>query len=288
VRNRDWSLVLFTTLSQLSIGIIVCFTLAGLFNDGTGLFIENDLSLSNPVLLALVLIGIATLISFMHLGNPSNAPNALNNLAGSWVSREILALSIYALCLLIVFISGWMDWNVEFRGLLLALNAASGLVLLWMMIRIYVMPTIPAWNSWYTPLSFVLTTISLGLITLLLFNDIGLVSMNNLLSKASAVTLFAVLLMEVVAGFIHQKKLENMDTGIDELVFGRGVFHKVFLFRMVILIMALLVLCAILFNPDPVSPDGNLLRIYLLLVLVIAQAFIGRLLFYSSYFRVGV
>jgi anaerobic dimethyl sulfoxide reductase subunit C (anchor subunit) len=288
VRNRDWSLVLFTTLSQLSIGIIVCFTLAGLFNDGTGLFIEIDLSLSNPVLLALVLIGIATLISFMHLGNPSNAPNALNNLAGSWVSREILALSIYALCLLIVFISGWMDWNVEFRGLLLALNAASGLVLLWMMIRIYVMPTIPAWNSWYTPLSFVLTTISLGLITLLLFNDIGLVSMNNLLSKTSAVTLFAVLLMEVVAGFIHQTKLENMDTGIDELVFGRGVFHKVFLFRLVILIMALLVLSTMLFNPDPVSPDGNLLRIYLLLVLVIAQAFIGRLLFYSSYFRVGV
>ena len=37
----------------------------------------------------------------------------------------------------------------------------------WMMTRIYVIPTIPPWNSWYTGLGFISTTLCLGLITVL-------------------------------------------------------------------------------------------------------------------------
>ena len=96
MRNQDWSLVLFTTLSQLSVGIILCFTLLGYSGTDLGLVFAMGLSFKNPVFLALVFIGVATLISFLHLGKPSNAPRALNNLSGSWLSREILAIGVYS------------------------------------------------------------------------------------------------------------------------------------------------------------------------------------------------
>ena len=102
MRNQDWSLVFFTTLAQLSVGIILWFTFSGYFYNDMGLLIETGLSFRNPVLLALIFIGVATVISFLHLGKPSNAPNALNNLSGSRLSREILALGAYSLSLLVV------------------------------------------------------------------------------------------------------------------------------------------------------------------------------------------
>ena len=57
MRNRDWSLVFFTTLSQWSVGIMLWFTLSGYFLNDWGLLIDTGLSLRNPVLLALVFIG---------------------------------------------------------------------------------------------------------------------------------------------------------------------------------------------------------------------------------------
>ena len=106
MRNKDWTLVFFTVLSQLSVGVILCITwLAGLENDSRFVDMLGP-QFKNPVLLALVSVGVATGISLMHLGNPKNAPRSLNNLAGSWVSREILALATYSVSLLLIFILG--------------------------------------------------------------------------------------------------------------------------------------------------------------------------------------
>jgi anaerobic dimethyl sulfoxide reductase subunit C (anchor subunit) len=85
LRNKDWSLVFFTLLSQLSVGIVLWLALLAVFFTGTSLSFETGFSPINPVSIALGLIVIATVSSFLHLGNPSNAPNALNNLSGSWL-----------------------------------------------------------------------------------------------------------------------------------------------------------------------------------------------------------
>ncbi len=288
MRNRDWSLVFFTTLSQLSVGIVLCFTLICLFNGELSLLFEKGLSLKNPVFLALGSVGLATLISFLHLGKPSNAPKALNNLAGSWVSREILALGLYSVSLLIVFVSGWTSWNIEYWTYLLLPGSVFGVALLWMMIRIYMMPTIPAWNSWYTRLSFVSTTLCLGLLTFLLLQKIAYVNLESQLSQWIMVLLIMVLFIETVSGFFHQFRLEKMNTGIDELVFNQGTFYKVFLFRMVILIMAGTMMLIIILNPGLFPEYSHDIWVYPLAALVIAQELMGRLLFYSSYFRLGV
>ncbi len=79
-----------------------------------------------------------------------------------------------------------------------------------------------------------------------------------------------------------------MNTGIDDLVLNKGTFYQVFLIRMVMLILALLTLCVFLLKPTLLPGNDHFIWIYPLLVLLIAQEFTGRLLFYSSYFRIGV
>ncbi len=79
-----------------------------------------------------------------------------------------------------------------------------------------------------------------------------------------------------------------MNTGIEDPILNKGTFHRVFLIRLVMLISALLALFTFLLIPTLLSENGYFIWIYSLLVLLIAQEFTGRLLFYSSYFRIGV
>lgn len=285
--KRDWSLVFFTTLSQLSIGIVVCFTALTYLDNGPGIFIETGLSLKNPVLLALIFVGVATVTSFLHLGNPSNAPNALNNLSGSWLSREILALSVYSIGLLIVIAAGWKTGNVASLKIYLGLCSAIGIVLLWMMIRIYSVATIPAWNTWFTPASFILTVLSLGSLTFLCLHQLGMVNIESQVNGLMKI-LVMVLFLEIVSGLAHHIRLEKFDTGIDDIDFNRGSYFWVFQFRMGLLITAFLVLLVIVFKPEIYPGPGSSAWVYPLMVFVISQELLGRLLFYSSYFRIGV
>ena len=286
--NRDWSLVWFTTLAQWSVGIVLWFTLPAFLADDLSQVFETGLSVRNPVLLALIYIGIATISSFLHLGNPSNAPKALNNLSSSWLSREILAIGFFSASLVLILILGWKTGHAEYSKYLILLSSFTGMALLWMMIRIYVMPTIPAWNSWYTPVSFVSTALSLGLLTFLSLHASGVVNTSDQIVGYFWLVLIVILLIEIVSGFAHQSKLVKMDSGMDELVFDRGTFHRVFLLRMAILIFACLATTVLVLKPDLLPGNGSSLWVSLLFVTVIAQELMGRLLFYSSYFRIGV
>lgn len=288
MRKQDWSLVLFTTLSQLSIGMVLCLTMLACFSSNSSIFFETGLSLKNPFLMAFILVGIATTISFLHLGKPSNAPRALNNLGGSWLSREILALGLYSVSLLLVLVLGWAQAGFEYIKYLLPLNTLLGLLLLWMMIRIYTVATIPAWNSWYTGLSFISTAICLGLVSILALHHIGFVRAAGQVTDKIALMLAVILLTEVVSGYLNQLRLIKLNTGIENLVFDRGLFYRVFLSRMVLLIFLALAMLMVIYKPGFFSGTDIYLLTLLLITLVFAQEIMGRFLFYSSYFRTGV
>jgi anaerobic dimethyl sulfoxide reductase subunit C (anchor subunit) len=272
----------------MSIGIIVCATLVAHFCNGDPVFLKTGLNPGNPVFLALVLIGIATFISFLHLGSPSNAPNSLNNLSGSWLSREILAIGVYSLSLLLVLLPGWHSGYFDQLKPLLILSSACGLILLWMMTRIYVQPTIPPWNSWFTPLSFISTALCLGLLTFLVFRFTGSVDFSQKTLQAFAFAIAIVLLIEIISSFFMQSRLAKMDTGIDKLVFDQGAFYRIYRVRMGILVVAFLANIFIFSRADLVAGNMGFFWLSLLSILIIGQELAGRLLFYASYFRLGV
>lgn len=288
MRSRDWALVLFTTLSQWSVGIILWFTLLTYLSDGGAVTAETGLSLVNPVFLALLLVGLATTVSFLHLGNPSNAPGALRNLSGSWLSREILAIGIYSLSLVFVFIYGWVAGASGVTKYLLLPCSVAGIFLLWTMARVYLIPTIPSWNSWYTPLSFVTATLCLGLITFLFLNTAGHAGLDYGAIGIYTGILAAILILETVSNFSHHSRLVKMETGFDGPVFNHGICYKLFLARTAMLIVASLAILFFLLLPDPGPGNGNFTWIYPVVLLAVIQEFSGRHLFYLSYFRLGI
>lgn len=286
--NRDWSLVFFTCLAQWSVGIVLWLSWPVIHHDGLMPLFETGLSLTNPVLLALIFIGSATLSSFLHLGNPANAPRALNNLSGSWLSREILAIGAFTASLAVTLFLAWKTGTAQYLKTLMVLSSLCGLSLLWTMSRIYVMPTIPAWNSWHTPLSFVSTALSLGVITLLCLDAFEAISIAAHIVRVFYISLIAILLVETAAGGVHQYRLATMDQGMEKRVFDKGAFYQVFLVRMAILIFAFQLAIILFLKPDLLPGNNSALWISLLFVFVIAEKIMGRLLFYSSYFRIGV
>ena len=173
MRRRDLSLVFFTLASQCSIGLVLWLTILALLSGESPIPAETGLDLANPVLLALLLVAVATATSLLHLGNPVNAPRALRNLATSWLSREILAIGLYKLALFVAFIVGWQTQAAGFAWTLLAPAALAGLFLLWTMSGVYLIVTVPAWYSAHTPLGFALTTLGLGAAACLLLGMSG-------------------------------------------------------------------------------------------------------------------
>lgn len=286
--NRDWSLVFFTSLAQWSVGIILWLCWPVIHNQDLSPIYQTGLGLNNPVLLALLFIGGATLSSFLHLGNPVNAPNALNNLKGSWLSREILAIGAYGASLVFTLLVGWTTSAADYLKFLLVLNSVSGLALLWTMSKIYVMPTIPAWNSWYTPLSFVSCSLSLGVLTMLTLDAINSISIAGHIVRIYSISLITILLIEFVSAFIHQHKLASLEQAMAGPVFDKGLFYQVFLVRVALLVFTLQLMIVLAFIPELLPLWSYSQWLFLLFLLVITQELMGRLLFYSSYFRLGV
>lgn len=288
MHNQDWSLVFFTTLSQLSVGIILCFSIIHYYSADGSLMVAKGLSLKNPVLLALVFIGLATFISLMHLGSPLKAPNSLSNLKGSWVSREILGLGLFAFCSLVVFILGWKLESSSVYKYLLPISTIIGLTFIWFMIRIYNIPTIPAWSHWNTPVSFTSTAVLLGILTVLILKFNGYLEISDLLTKRFINALLIILIIELCVGFMHQLRIESLNAGIDDLVFNQGPFYTLFILRMSLILIAIAGLSLSIFKPSLFPGNGYYVLMYLMFFGMIIQEFMGRLLFFASYFRVGV
>lgn len=111
--KSELPLILFTLCASASVGLVACALMAfatELFMQGGFVPVRASYGLERagfdpllqtgavqPVLAfaALALASIGMLASIAHLAKPLRAPNALRNLASSWLSREILAVSAY-------------------------------------------------------------------------------------------------------------------------------------------------------------------------------------------------
>ena len=86
---RDWALIAFTILAQMSIGAFLVLGVVHFFAMRKAGMEEAD-RLSDRALLAIgPLMVLSLLASLFHLGNPLNAYRAVTNLGSSWLSREV-------------------------------------------------------------------------------------------------------------------------------------------------------------------------------------------------------
>lgn len=163
MNTREWALIAFTILSQMTVGSFIVLGVVHFYATRRKGMAEAD-RMSDRALVALIpVLGLAMLASLFHLGNPLNAPRAVTNFATSWLSREILATVIFGVLAVLFAALQWFKvGSFTVRNVIAWVAAVVGLVQVYSMARVYMVFAQPAWNTIATPISFFATTLLLG------------------------------------------------------------------------------------------------------------------------------
>lgn len=167
MNTREWALILFTVLAQMSVGAFIGYLVTYFFVSRKAGKEEAD-RFSDLALLAIgPVLGLGFVASFLHLGNPLNAYRAVTNIGASWLSREIFFGVLFAG---VGFGFAFLQWRkigtAVIRNTVAVLAAILGILMIFSMSKVYMLPTQPSWNMLTTPISFFTTTLLLGLLAL--------------------------------------------------------------------------------------------------------------------------
>jgi anaerobic dimethyl sulfoxide reductase subunit C (anchor subunit) len=161
---KEWPLVAFTILGQMAVGafLLLCPLL----------FLSPVGASWGPTARAMVLvvwgttlglITIAVSLSLFHLHHPLRARRVLANIRTSWLSREILFELAFTAFVALAFILVWTGHTTgPFLRAVIAAGAVTGILFLISMGRLYILKSVPPWDSAYIGMSFFLTAVILG------------------------------------------------------------------------------------------------------------------------------
>jgi len=153
---HNWSLVCFTLFTQSAIGLIWVSVMGRWFGGGA----QTDFS-TWPLITALILTGLGLITALAHLAKPSLASHALRNLTASWLSREILSVQAFAGAVFLSILSSLLDGSLVLIILETVTCLLGGAAIL-SMTRVYLLKTVPVWNSSATLLEFAGCAMLLG------------------------------------------------------------------------------------------------------------------------------
>lgn len=210
-----------------------------------------------------VLLGLAIFTSLLHLGTPGDAYRAVRNWRTSWLSREIIALLVFVLvwAMSLVLYNQGLVGNLGSIGLEL-LNL-PGLVLVYCMAQVYMLRTVPGWNTFGTFLSFYFTALLLGGVVFILIESPG-----DKKLRIAVVALFLLLILQIITNSLLVRKVQPEARHL--AVFQIGMF-----------LVALPALVWLLSAPI----SGWL---YAVLALLVAAEILGRFAFYRHRLREGI
>ena len=153
---RNWSLVFFTLFTQSAVGIVWVNVLSRWFGENR----TGGLS-SLPMIAAFVVSGSGLLMALVHLAKPRLAPHILRNLGFSWLSREVLLVQAFVGAVALLVLLSLLDVSGGMVVLETAVCLLGGAAL-FAMTRVYMLKTVPVWNSPATCLEFAGSAALLG------------------------------------------------------------------------------------------------------------------------------
>ncbi len=166
-------LIIMTILTQLGFGGFCAIFLVDLFRThiNPSLYMGDILGWLSPTLM--VIIGGSLNASTLHLGRPIFAFRAIKNWRTSWLSREIIGLTLFAKAGLaysafLLLTEGLDMITLEasqgnlIRISLGAFTIISGIIGIYCSSKLYRVPARPAWDSVRTSVDFFVTGLILG------------------------------------------------------------------------------------------------------------------------------
>jgi DMSO reductase anchor subunit len=159
---KEWPLVAFTILGQAAVGLFVIGAMPFLLiYDAAGSDPSAFLALLTSVF---GLLAVAALVSFLHLRHPLKAVRSVANFRTSWLSREIFFELLFMAVIAIEAVLVRTGAALALVRIVHISAALTGLLFLLSMIGIYMLESLPFWDQAATPLSFVATSLALGVL----------------------------------------------------------------------------------------------------------------------------
>jgi formate dehydrogenase iron-sulfur subunit len=260
--HPHWPLVFMLVLTQLSVGAFGM--LCGLdLLDRAGFRWISALG-------SLALAGISLGTASLHLGRRIYAWRALKGLRRSWLSREVLSLSIFAGVASVY--AGSVLLHHQAKVPLALATVFCGLAGVLCSARIYMVPARPAWCSRYTLAEFFSTVLLLGPLFVWTLEMGRLTASGQAWLARAAVVGGAAQLLTQALKFLWLSRSEQFELRASALLLS-GRLQNAFLIRLGLLVVAGMVM--------PVSAHSRW-SIALALALALGGEWLGRWLFFVS------
>lgn len=303
---HDFALVAFTILAQMSVGSFLVLGLVHFFAQRKTNMEQAD-KLSDRALLAIgpvLVLGLGA--SLLHLGDPFGAYRAANNIATSWLSREIVFGVAFAALGGLFAIMQWRKiGSFALRNVIALVTAAVGLALVYSMSNVYLLPTQPAWNSWATPVTFFTTTFLLGALAMGVAFVINVAYENRKNSKHAeeqralmrdalrwiAIASVVLLGIELVTVPFYMASLAGGPVEAQQTAQAlTGAFSWAFILRLALVFLGAGVFALFVYQNALSSGREKVLGglAVTAFAMVLVAEVLGRYLFYAVHFRIGI
>jgi anaerobic dimethyl sulfoxide reductase subunit C (anchor subunit) len=301
MNTREWALIVFTTLAQLSVGMLFVLLIVRRYIS-RALGAEKAAAFTDTPLYAVPAIMVLALIaSLFHLGKIMNVIGVIPNLATSWMSREVV-FSVTFTVLTVVF--AFLEWRkIGSEGLRMALGwlaAIVGILLLSSMSATYMLPAQPAWNTPATPIGIFATALLLGI----LGSTAGLVATTKARAaeaadqvvlkavlKGSALAAVFLLGIELLILPMYIAYLSTQGLAALRSIYLMATEYGALLFlRLLLVFIGAGVLAFYLYQKASVEGGEKSFAslAYSAFALVFVSELLGRVLFYATHYRIGV
>ncbi|KJG15971.1 dimethyl sulfoxide reductase anchor subunit family protein [Photobacterium angustum] len=274
-------LVFFTVLAQCAVGgYLMVIAHLNSIPDGK----QRRLVAVKTIFFVLAFMTIGFASSTMHLGSPLRAFNSLNRVGGSGLSNEILTGSIF-------FALTGCYWLTEvchkskqrFRSLLRYLAAIAGIIFMAAMVKVYLIETVPLWDNIFTPLDFIFTVMTAGvLFGSLLLNVFG--GSNTNANKRMAAFGLLIIGLHFIVIIIRTISFSSIATSIHQATTNLQAYMPMIIIQCVLMLLAgWLWMRAINSEKKQVT-----MLLSLAFVAIFVAEIFGRGTFYGMHFTVGL
>lgn len=302
---REWALPVYTILIQLATGgLVALWLIRWRFSRLGGKTLDRMTRV--PILIFASTIAVAVVGAHFHLSKPFLSLFAMTNIAHSWLSREIFSTVLLFVSVSTLTVLTWgVAGRYRLKTILGWICIVLGVITVFAMASIYLLPTQIAWNSALTILTYYVEAALIGataLSAILLMdlnfqyeqdpNGVTQDAVVNVALKGLLITAVIALLANLVLNgeqiiFLNSLQNESAQMSLELL---SGLYQPLFLIRLVLGVAGIsLFLASYLRNHKENKPIRQLiLPAYMVCTMVLVGEIIGRFLFYAVHVRSGI
>lgn len=298
---REWALLIFTILGQLSAGMMLVLLIVRTYASRK-VGAEQAAQLTNmPLYLVLIIMVLALLASLLHLGKLTNIMGAVPNLGTSWLSREVVAAVAFVVVLAVYAFLLWRKIGSEgLQPVIGWITALIGVFLIYCTGAVYLLPAQPAWNTLATPITFFVAALLMGVlgsaaVLMVTYDKLQKTAtqqeMLHTILQGTAVAAIILLGVEFLVLPIYLAYLGTQGpAALQTLNTLVGSYGTTLAIRLLLVFAGAGVLAAYLYrNASIAGQEKSLATLtYSAFVVVLISEILGRFLFYATHYRIGI